>query len=43
MNTVKSSKNDKGGEITIVTSYVRAARIEAEKEVVVSITDKGFF
>ena len=42
MNTVKSSKNDKGGEITIVTSYVRAARIEAEKEVVVSRMDKGF-
>ena len=43
MNNVKSSNHDKGGEITIVTSYVRAARIEAEKEVVVSITDKGFF
>ena len=42
MNTIKLSNNDKRGEITIETSYVRAARIEAEKEVVVSITDKGF-
>lgn len=42
MNTIKLSNNDKRGEIIIVTSYVRAARIEAEKEVVVSMMDKGF-